>query len=940
MANRTLIALFILTAWAAPTVIGQTTTEGVSSYDIAVVLFPETNTLVGTQRIEYVNDTGETLSEVIFCLLGNLGAEENPYIDPALLDAQYTAGFDPTWTRIGSVADGAGNPLAFRLEPAPAALQTYSLDDGLLVVGLPEALAPGEQVTLQIPFETKFADGMLGDNCVYRDTYIWRFGWNPIAVSAAARSGQFALPAAQYHVELSLPIEYTALGGADRQTRLEASEGFATIVFDNDRPTRSVPLIIGKDLGVVSAKWNQVEMQAAFLPGGETFARLALSYAAEILDYHEAHYGPLGYRRLVIAENPMPGFFGMAADGMILAGSLFPRMKDMPALGTYDRLTEYLLAHELAHLWWGIGIGVDFNAENWISEGFAEYLSISYFEDKYGAFEPNLFAHLGDGLLEDVLRELVGFFNLRQHLAEAPYLDLLKLGFDEALVQPLAEVEYLNGQTVRTYNKGYLVLRALEGAIGRERMEEILQTARSEWLGRTLTVNELRALVERVSGSDLYPGFFTDWVTGAAQLDIAVEGFDSRKTETGYTTTIHVRRSGPDLPVVIEATLSDGSKVRTTFVPDCCSAVAPPFETEFPVVSVHLDPEEMLPDGNRFNNHSPRKILTDHPFRGEDAPPIGKPLDAYLLTLSPAGLSGAFRNDHQWSVMAIPHIDPSAAPEEVDFARMLEVWDVIGLFAANVDRNLSILAQGTLTGLDLTTGDALLDAQITASTRFFTHPETGTAGRYWYPTHQLDLSIGSLGELPQPTGYLALALNRSELPASVMSNTVTLTLGIPGFGTAPFALIDWSAALRLRLAPMLYLDAWTSASGALLGPLPSPFSFRLSQLHAFGEPLHGDRQLYARIEVVLPPLARDTGYAILNLTRVDTVTASLFVHGGRTWALDRFLSDAETRVEAGGKMTIRVFGFLGMPMEISLGYAQPLVGPMTGGVPFIEFGGL
>jgi len=940
MARCTLIALLFLMAWAAPMVIGQTTVEGVSSYDIAVVLFPETNILAGTQRIEYVNDTGETLSEVIFCLLGNLGAEENPYIDPALQDAQYTAGFDPMWTRIGSVTDSAGNPLAFRLEPAPAALQTYSLDDGLLVVELPEGLAPGEQVTLHILFETKFAAAMLADNCVYRDTYVWRFGWNPIAVSAAARSGQFALPAAQYRVELSLPIEYTALGGADRQTQFETNEGFTTIVFDNDRPTRSVPLIIGKELGVVSARWNNVEMQAAFLPGGETFARLALSYAAEILDYHEAHYGPFAYQRLVIAENPMPGFFGMAADGMILAGSLFSRMKDMPALGTYDRLTEYLLAHELAHLWWGIGIGVDFNAENWISEGFAEYLSISYFEDKYGAFEPNLFTHLRDGLVEDVLRELIGFFNLRLHLAEAPYLDLLKLGFDEALVQPLAEVEYLNGQTVRTYNKGYLVLRALEGAIGRDRMEEILQTARSEWLGRTLTVNELQTLVERVSGSDLYPGFFTDWVTGSAQLDIAVEGFDSRKTEAGYTTTVYVRRSGPDLPVVIEATLSDGTKVRTTFVPDCCVAAAPPFETEFPVVSVHLDPEEMLPDGNRFNNHSPRKILVDHPFRSKDAPPIGKPLDAYLLTLSATGFSGAFRNDHQWSVMAIPHIDASIGLEEFDFARMLAVWDVMGLFAANVDRNLSILAQGTLTRLDLTSGDGLLDVKITASTRFFTHPEMGTAGRYWYPTHQLDLSIGSFGELPQPTGYLELALSRSELPARVMTNTITLTLGIPGFGTAPFASIDWSAATRLRLAHMLYLDAWTSASGVLVAPLPSSFTFGLSQLYALGWPLHGDRQVYGRIEVVLPPLVRDTGYAILNLTRVDTVTASLFVHGGRTWTLDPLPGDTGIRVEAGAKMTISVFGFLGMPMEISFGFAQPLIGPMTDGVLFIEFGGL
>ncbi|NQT92445.1 MAG: hypothetical protein HQ559_06770, partial [Lentisphaerae bacterium] len=435
----------------------------ITSYDIQASLDTDLHTLVGTQETRYVNDSGESVHEITFALIANWGAEANPYLHPSLTDAPYTAGFDPTWTHISQVTDSAGESLPFRIESIPPFFQTFSLDAGLLIVELPGPLAPGSSTTIRIGFETKFARAQAMDNCVYKNTYVWRFGWNPVAVGPDALAGKFQLPAADYWVELTVPEDLHVFGGADDQQEIGTTSGLKTIELSNDHPTRSVPLIIGPDLGVVATEWNDVTIQAVYLPGGESYAREALSYAEEILTYHSEHFGPFPGQRVVIAENPTPGFFGMAADGMVLVGSSLVRLKDMPALGVYDRLNEYLLAHELAHLWWGIGIGTDFNAENWISEGFAEYLSITYFEDQYGGFDPNLLSHLQPGLVEDVLSDTVGYLNLRQHLTDLSYLSLLQLGFDEPIVQPVADSEYLNGITIRTYSKGYLVLRGVEG---------------------------------------------------------------------------------------------------------------------------------------------------------------------------------------------------------------------------------------------------------------------------------------------------------------------------------------------------------------------------------------------------------------------------------------------------------------------------------------------
>ena len=906
-------------------------------YDIRVTLDPLEQMLVGSQQVDYVNDTDEATNEILFLLIANWGTEPNPYVHPAMFDSQYVGGFDPTWTRIHSVTDTADQSLVYHLEPFPPTMQTYSLDDGILAVELSAPLGPGERVTLNIEFETRFANALALDNCVYRDTYVWRFGWNPIAVSSEARGGEFVLPAAGYRVAATVPEDVRVFGGADHQTRLETIAGLTTYEMTNDRLARSVPLVLGPDLEVVSSTWNGVELEAVYLPGGETSARLALSYTAEILASHSDRSGPFGYRRLVLVESPTPGFYGMAADGMILIGRSLVQLKDMPALGVYDRLVEYLLAHEVAHLWWGIGIGADFAAENWISEGFAEYLSIGYFENKYGAFEPNLLSHLGEGLIEDTIRDGFGYLNLRQHLSEAPYIDLLRLDFDEAIVKPPADVDYLNGQTVRTYNKGYLVLRALEAVVGQETLRAGLAEANAQWRGRILSVDTFRGLIEEISGVDL-SGFFDDWLYGDARLDIAVDGFETTQVDDIFTTTVRLHHDGPDLPVEVRATLVDGSIVEKEWTLDCCAANALVFETDSPIVSVHVDPYEMLPDANRFNNHSPRRILVKHPFRDEGAPEIGKPLDAYVISLSPTAISGGFRNDHLWSLTAIPHIDADTTYDEL--TDVLAVWDFAGLLVADINRRLSFSALATITALDLADGSGELDAQFTLYTRGFTNPEIGSAGTYWYPTHQFDLTVGARGELAQPIPYLAVTARRSDLFTLQMDNAVTLQTGIPGFGTPPFATAEWVGAKRSRLAHLFYLDVSASLGGSLLEALPTEFMFSMDRLHAFALPPYGYNQIYGRVEIVFPPLARNEGYAILNLTRLEDVTVGAFVQGGRTWGGCDRVCESGIRVEAGAMFTFRFDAFLGSSVEFSIGYAHPLCGLDGEGTPFVGFGAM
>ena len=84
--------------------------------------------------------------------------------------------------------------------------------------------------------------------------------------------------------------------------------------------------------------------------------------------------------------------------------------------------------------------------------------------------------------------------------------------------------------------------------------------------------------------------------------------------------------------------------------------------------------------------------------------------------------------------------------------------------------------------------------------------------------------------------------------------------------------------------------------------------------------------MFASIELVLPPLVRNSGYAILNLTRLDSITPSVFVQGGRTQANCDFVCEPGVRLEVGAKLAFTFSGFLGSTLQIGIGYAHPLVG--------------
>ena len=900
------------------------TPDAPSRYEIEMTLDPEARTLTGTERVDYVNDTGGPLSEVPFLLIGNLGREPNPYLHPAIQDVQYPEGFDPSWTEIRAVRDAEGADLAYRLASAPEVVTTYSLEDGLLWIELPASLAPGERVTLSVDFATKFSAGLIMDQCLYRDVFVWRFAWNPVAIPQQATSqSRFELPAAEYVVELNVPEGWVVAGGADIQERTEHEDGSTTVRLENEDAVRSIPLVIGKTLERYTLSSSQgIVIDTYALPGAESTNRWLATLAVDILEYFVERFGPAPSRRIVVVENPVPGFYGMAANGLVLVGTHAYRYKDIPAEGVLDRFVEYLLAHELAHLWWGIGVGTDFAAENWLSEGFAEYLSHTYFEDKYGALEPNLFAHVRDGVVEDVLHQELGWWNLRHEFAERGYLSLLRNRFDEPIVRAPADVEYLNGRTVRTYNKGYLVLRALDGVLGHDVSLEALREAYVRYHREILTVEGFRAVVEEVSERDL-EWFFESWLYGDDIFDAGVERIETHEEADGWRSVVHLRRKGEaELPVAIEATMEDGEVLEAVW--DAAEGTGSvTFASASPIETVALDPQELNLDANRFDNHYPRRVILQHPMR-EDEEPVGRPLDAYVISVTPLGVSGSFRDDHLWGLTVAPN---PTVPEWLETLDDIEWrWDVAGYLAANLDRGQTLAGTVLVSGFAPETWTGFLDAAVSYDLSCFEHPSIGQPGRFWWPANRLRVTLGGLGDLRAVVPYAGLTYARNDLLSSYLTHALTLRCGWAPGNASLFGTLSWHGIKRIRLLPSLYVDASITVGTGLFGPVPTSFQPSLSSLNAFTEDFVGDRSGLIRLDLRLPPLMDDIGFAIFNLARLDRLQMALYVQAGHSWRPGEDLLLVDPKVEIGVRFECTVRTLLGTPLMVAAGYAYPILG--------------
>jgi hypothetical protein len=315
--------------------------------------------------------------------------------------------------------------------------------------------------------------------------------------------------------------------------------------FSASKPARYFSCIISRfvrvEAGIKDGPGISAEVTRRFLSKGPRL----MADATSMTRYFSTLAGECPYPSYTVAliENDLPG--GHSPAYFTVLNQVIPRSgrywgNDPAAIADFP---EYVLAHEVAHQWWGQAVGVRNYHEAWVSEGFAQYFAALYAENVRG---------------QSAYRAIVRHF--RHWTLDSSREGPVSLG---------SRLGHIRGDSrifrAVVYNKGALVLHMLRQLLGDEvffrGMRRFYQDNRFHKAG----TEEVRRAFETESGRPLRR-FFDQWIDTPALPQLKVD----TRTETGpagSTLLIKITQLAGvfEVPVPMTLTFMDGTASETIF---------------------------------------------------------------------------------------------------------------------------------------------------------------------------------------------------------------------------------------------------------------------------------------------------------------------------------------------------------------------------------------
>lgn len=403
------------------------------------------------------------------------------------------------------------------------AAATFSHQNEQLAIALP-AYRTGDTLIVEVTYAGIPADGLIigrnryGDRTFFGDNWPNRaHHWLPIVdhPSDKARCEFIITAPAHYQVVANGSlVEEADLPGARRRTHWRSDVPLPTKVMVFGAARFAVGYL-GHTAGVPLSSWVYPQNR------NEGFADYAL--AARVLAFMVNYIAPYPYTKLANVQSTTR--YG----GMENAGNIFYAETSIDGKGS----AEGLIAHEIAHQWFGNSASEASWYHIWLSEGFATYLTHLYMEATYGT------AALQAGLRED--RTLV-----LQHGPARPVVDTAVADLNDLL-------------NANSYQKASWVLHMLRQRVGDSLFQAGVRTYYSRYQLRNAHTADFQAVMEEVSRQDL-DTFFGQWLLRGGNPVLRGQWrYDSRQQALLLTLT-QTQAQPYDLPLAFEVRLPGGSQ--------------------------------------------------------------------------------------------------------------------------------------------------------------------------------------------------------------------------------------------------------------------------------------------------------------------------------------------------------------------------------------------
>jgi aminopeptidase N len=312
-----------------------------------------------------------------------------------------------------------------------------------------------------------------------------RIGWEELADGVLVASQPTGAPTwfpcndrpadkATYRIELTAEEGYTVVVTGDLVDR-QTSSGRTTWTFLQPVPTATY--LVAAHIGRYRSEELPLRIPGAVhYPAADRAHVMAeLAPLSAMLAVFEDRFGPYPLDRFDVVVTPDPLEIPLESQGMAVFGT-----NHLDGAGAWERL----VAHELAHQWFGNSVGVARWRDIWLNEGFCCYAEWLWSEASGGATCHQQARHFRE-LLADLPQDLV---------ISDPGPDLM---FDD-----------------RVYKRGALTLHAVRRTVGDDAFFALLRGWTASRRHRTATSADFTGFARETTGHQLDP-LFAEWLDRA-----------------------------------------------------------------------------------------------------------------------------------------------------------------------------------------------------------------------------------------------------------------------------------------------------------------------------------------------------------------------------------------------------------------------------------------
>ncbi len=583
-------------------------------YNINVTMDVVANRFAGTEKLEYTNNSPDTLSRVFFHLYWN-AFQPGSSMDVRSIELGKMRINDPKKDNDGLDWDPRVKDRISKLTPAEIGYQRVSsikingIDqvlkehETILEVVLSKPILPKTKVlmdvdfTAQVPLQVRRSgrDNKEGVRYSMSQWYPKMVeydcqGWNANPYIAREFYGVWG----DYNVNITIDKDYMVAAGGDLQNANEVGFGYEAAGTTVKPATGAVKTWKWQAYNVHDFVW-------AADPGYKMITRAPKD-------------GPL-LRFVYKAVDSLELRWQRTADTAALAYPIMARTFGAYPYKTYtfiqggDGGMEYPMAtlirsasigaalHEWMHSWYQMMMGTNESLYPWMDEGFTEYSSTR------------------------VIAQLRDVKTFPYTASYRSYFNLAKSGLEEPATTHSDHYNTNFGYAATAYSKGALFLVQLGYIVGDSLRDKILLAYYDQWRFKHPNPNDFIRVAEKVSGMEL-DWYKEYWINGTKTIDYAVGDINV----AGGKTQISLKRIGKmPMPIDVLLTFKDGTQemhyipLNLMYGDKPAEGSAPriihtewrwthpdyTFETARPIKdlkSIEIDPSQRLADMNRTNN--------------------------------------------------------------------------------------------------------------------------------------------------------------------------------------------------------------------------------------------------------------------------------------------------------------------------------------------------